>query len=148
MQFICYGSYRIRVSQIKKVRLKWSTRFLKGQERKGSRNQTYGFFSGREVKSEHFNLVILLPARLLSSCLSFKIPYICNPKMKIPRTNYRFQFWRQLRGFGILNAEFSLPDVVKLVDTSDLGSDAVRYGGSNPSIRTNKGLKGLRGLIS
>ena len=28
------------------------------------------------------------------------------------------------------------PDVVKLVDTSDLGSDAVRYGGSSPSIRT------------
>ncbi len=30
----------------------------------------------------------------------------------------------------------SLPDVVKLVDTSDLGSDAARYGGSSPSIRT------------
>ena len=28
------------------------------------------------------------------------------------------------------------PDVVKLVDTSDLGSDAVRCGGSSPSIRT------------
>lgn len=31
-----------------------------------------------------------------------------------------------------------LPDVVKLVDTSDLGSDAARCGGSSPSIRTNK----------
>ncbi len=29
-----------------------------------------------------------------------------------------------------------LPDVVKLVDTSDLGSDAARCGGSSPSIRT------------
>ncbi|MEN9550036.1 MAG: hypothetical protein RIR12_2627, partial [Bacteroidota bacterium] len=28
------------------------------------------------------------------------------------------------------------PDVVKLVDTSDLGSDAARCGGSSPSIRT------------
>ena len=73
---------------------------------------------------------------LLSSCLSFKIPYICNPKMKIPGTNFKFQFWRQLTEFGILNVEFSLPDVVKLVDTSDLGSDAARYGGSSPSIRT------------
>lgn len=26
--------------------------------------------------------------------------------------------------------------VVKLVDTSDLGSDAARYGGSSPSMRT------------
>jgi hypothetical protein len=33
---------------------------------------------------------------------------------------------------------FFFPDVVKLVDTSDLGSDAVRYGGSSPSIRTKK----------
>lgn len=30
------------------------------------------------------------------------------------------------------------PDVVKLVDTSDLGSDAARCGGSSPSIRTNR----------
>ena len=29
------------------------------------------------------------------------------------------------------------PDVVKLVDTSDLGSDGVSYGGSSPSIRTS-----------
>lgn len=29
-----------------------------------------------------------------------------------------------------------IPDVVKLVDTSDLGSDAARCGGSSPSIRT------------
>ena len=29
------------------------------------------------------------------------------------------------------------PDVVKLVDTSDLGSDAARCGGSSPSIRTS-----------
>ncbi len=28
------------------------------------------------------------------------------------------------------------PDVVELVDTSDLGSDAARCGGSSPSIRT------------
>lgn len=28
--------------------------------------------------------------------------------------------------------------VVKLVDTSDLGSDAARCGGSSPSMRTNK----------
>lgn len=30
------------------------------------------------------------------------------------------------------------PDVVELVDTSDLGSDAARCGGSSPSIRTDK----------
>ncbi len=30
------------------------------------------------------------------------------------------------------------PDVVKLVDTSDLGSDAARCGGSSPSIRTKE----------
>jgi hypothetical protein len=29
--------------------------------------------------------------------------------------------------------------VVKLVDTSDLGSDAARCGGSSPSMRTNPG---------
>lgn len=41
--------------------------------------------------------------------------------------------------FGIWNLFFGIfaPDVVKLVDTSDLGSDAVRCGGSSPSIRTN-----------
>jgi hypothetical protein len=33
--------------------------------------------------------------------------------------------------------KYYYPDVVKLVDTSDLGSDAVRCGGSSPSIRTN-----------
>jgi hypothetical protein len=33
-------------------------------------------------------------------------------------------------------SEIPFPDVVKLVDTSDLGSDAVRCGGSSPSIRT------------
>ncbi len=38
--------------------------------------------------------------------------------------------------FGFWNLDFPFPDVVKLVDTSDLGSDAVRCGGSSPSIRT------------
>lgn len=46
--------------------------------------------------------------------------YICNPKTRYTAYNY----------------ELLLPDVVKLVDTSDLGSDAARCGGSSPSIRT------------
>ena len=33
-------------------------------------------------------------------------------------------------------SDLVLPGVVKLVDTSDLGSDAARYGGSSPSART------------
>ena len=41
--------------------------------------------------------------------------------------------------YGISTLDF-FPDVVKLVDTSDLGSDAARCGGSSPSIRTFQGL--------
>ena len=37
------------------------------------------------------------------------------------------------------------PDVVKLVDTSDLGSDAARCGGSSPSIRTSYRIKLIYG---
>ena len=33
-----------------------------------------------------------------------------------------------------------IADVVKLVDTPDLGSGAERYAGSSPSIRTSLGL--------
>jgi hypothetical protein len=39
-----------------------------------------------------------------------------------------------------------LPDVVKLVDTSDLGSDAARCGGSSPSIRTFLQVLWFKGL--
>ena len=42
-----------------------------------------------------------------------------------------------------LKATFELgiiADVVKLVDTLDLGSSAERYAGSSPSIRTKNGL--------
>jgi hypothetical protein len=41
-------------------------------------------------------------------------------------------------GIWIFYIGFLTPDVVKLVDTSDLGSDAVRCGGSSPSIRTKQ----------
>ena len=37
---------------------------------------------------------------------------------------------------GTLEKKIFLADVAKLVDASDLGSDAARHGGSSPSIRT------------
>ena len=44
---------------------------------------------------------------------------------------------------------FAAPNahVVKLVDTSDLGSDAVRCGGSSPSMRTCLELDFLKGKL-
>ena len=36
--------------------------------------------------------------------------------------------------------------VAKLVDVSDLGSDAARHGGSSPSTRTDESSKCLKGL--
>ena len=40
----------------------------------------------------------------------------------------------------------SVADVVKLVDTPDLGSGAARRGGSSPSIRTITVLLGLKAV--
>jgi hypothetical protein len=50
------------------------------------------------------------------------MPYVCNPKL--------------VRAF--VSNELKRAHVVKLVDTSDLGSDAARYGGSSPSMRTTR----------
>ena len=77
-----------------------------------------------------------------NSLISFKnanynlsLPYICNPIKSF--------------GFKVLSLEFdsksetqnsklSEAGVAKLVDVSDLGSDAARHGGSSPSTRTKK----------
>ena len=53
---------------------------------------------------------------------------------------------RELNGFLAFEIEF-FADVVKLVDTPDLGSGAERCAGSSPSIRTENGLVDKRDLF-
>jgi hypothetical protein len=64
--------------------------------------------------------------------------YICTPKRKFQ--NYKSQIpmlvMEQDLEFGIWNFGFLKAGVVKLVDIPDLGSGAVRHGGSSPSTRT------------
>jgi hypothetical protein len=60
--------------------------------------------------------------------------------------NHKFQSGFVNQEFGIYALEFLLAGVAKLVDVPDLGSGAVRHGGSSPSTRTNYREK-VNGLI-
>ena len=83
-----------------------------------------------------------LTIRLLQNDLiSFKngnynlsLPYICNP-FKVNGKRHKVEGQKPFT----LNPKPStlLAGVAKLVDVSDLGSDAARHGGSSPSTRTS-----------